>query len=381
MKRFTLIGSLCASVVAGVIGMAPSAALVAGGLAFANSAQALSCGSNDGTECHGTATQYAGGFNPGTGYGGFGGGNCSASHTPVVFVHGNGDRAISWDMPPANVPGYSTAPRSVYDEFKAHGYNNCELFGVTWLSSSEQSKSAAAYNYHQPSKYQILKKFIDAVKAYTGKSKVDIVSHSMGVSLALATLKYYGIQSSVRRFVGISGGLRGLNSCYYTGYANPYAPTCGSQNYYNSYIFGFFPEGWYGWSYVSNDWTGTGTSKSMRQQPAYSSGTRYYTIRAGQHDEVLCATTTYWSSCGDSAKFNSYSNVKAQLNVGAGSYAPQYDWDWSDGSPTNLGGGDTDGVGHFKAKNNTGTIIYKMLSTTCTNTGCANSYSYGPVSN
>ncbi len=50
-------------------------------------------------------------------------------------------------------------------------------------------------------------------------------------------------------------------------------------------------------------------------------------------------------------------------------------------SPTNMGGGDTDGVGHFKAKNNTGTIIYKMLSTTCTGTGCANSYYYGPVSN
>ena len=380
MKRFALFGSLCASLIAGVIGLAPSAALVIGGLAFTNTAQALTCGSTDGKECTGTATQYAGGFNPGVGYGGFGGGNCSATHTPVVFIHGNADRAISWDAPPANVPGYSTAPHSVYDEFKAMGYNDCELFGVTWLSSSDQTTSAAAYNYHEPAKYQIIKKFIDAVKAYTGKSKVDIVSHSLGVSMALATIKYYGIQGSIRRFVGISGGLHGLYSCWYTGYANAYAPTCGSQNYYNSYIFGFFPEGWYYGSWVTNPWTGTGTSYSLRQMPGQYTGIRFYTIRAGYHDEVLCSTYSDWSGCADSALFDNYSNVKSQLNVGAGSQADQVDWDWTDGLPYNVGGGDTDGVGHFKAKNNTGAIIYKMLSTTCTGTGCANIYSYGPVS-
>lgn len=363
---------------AGVLATLGVAAL-AFGMSYSGNAQALSCGSNDGMRCTGTATQYAGGFNPGAGYGGFGGGNCTASKTPVIFVHGNADRAISWDMPPSNVPGYTTPPRSVYDEFKARGYNDCELFGVTWLSSSEQSDSGAAYNYHQPSKYVVLKDFINAVKAYTGKSKVDIVTHSMGVSLALATVKYYGMESSVRRFVGIAGGLRGLNSCYYTGYANASAPTCGSQNVYNADIFGFFPEGWYWGTYVYNDWTSNYTARSLRNRPYYSSNTNYYTIRAGHQDQVLCSTTTYWSSCADSALFNSYSNVKAQLNVGAGSYAPQYDWDWSDGSPTNLGGGDSDGVGHFKSKTNTGRIIYNMLSSSCTGTGCASGYSYGPV--
>lgn len=350
-----------------------------GGTLYSGKAEALSCGSVDGLRCTGTASQYAGGFNPGTGYGGFGGGNCTANRTPVIFVHGNADRAISWDMPPSNVPGYSTAPRSVYDEFKYRGYNDCELFGVTWLSSADQTDSAAAYNYHEPAKYAVLQDFIDAVKAYTGKGQVDIVSHSMGVSLALATVKYYGTEADVRRFVGIAGGLRGLNSCYYTGYGNASAPTCGSENYYNGYIFGFFPEGWYWGTYVDNDWTGTGTSRSLRDQPYYNSGTRYYTIRAGNHDQVLCATTTYWSTCGDSALFNSYGNVASQLNVGTGSYAPQYDYDWSDGYPTNVGGGDTDGVGHFKAKNNTGAIIYRMIGSSCTGTGCASLYSYGPV--
>ncbi len=351
-----------------------------GALAVSTPAQALECGTPTGSRClTSSATQYAGGFSPGVGFGGFGGGTCTATRTPVVFVHGNADRAISWDGPTAPVPGYTQAPRTVYEELRARGYNDCELFGITWLSSSEQSDSEAAYNYHKPEKYQILKTFIDKVKAYTGKTQVDIVGHSMGVTLALSTVRYYGIQSSVRRFVGIAGGLRGLNSCYYTGYANASAPTCGSQNAYDSAIYGFFPEGLYWGTYVNNDWTGTGNNLSLRDQPYYYTAPSFYTLRAGQHDQVLCSTTTGWDTCGDSAKFNSYTNVKSQLNVGAGSYATQYDWNWSDGYPTNLAGGDKDGVGHFRAKNNTGVIIYNMLNTTCTGTGCASGYTYGPV--
>ena len=43
-------------------------------LLFPGTAQALECGSNNGYTCTGAATQYAGGFNPGVGSGGFGGG-------------------------------------------------------------------------------------------------------------------------------------------------------------------------------------------------------------------------------------------------------------------------------------------------------------------
>jgi pimeloyl-ACP methyl ester carboxylesterase len=349
-------------------------------LAVSTPAQALDCGTPSGSRClTSSATQYAGGFSPGVGFGGFGGGACTATRTPVVFVHGNADRAISWDGITSAVPGYTQAPRSVYDELRARGYNDCELFGITWLSTDEQSDSSAAYNYHKPAKYQILKTFIDKVKAYTGKSQVDIVSHSMGVTIALSTIRYYNIPSSVRRFVGIAGGLRGLNSCYYTGYANAYAPTCGSQNVYDAYTYGYFPQGLYGGVYVNNDWTGTGNNLSLRDQPYYYTAPSFYTIRAGQKDQVLCSTSTGFSTCGDSARFNSYTNVKSQLNIGAGSSATQYDWDWSDGYPTNLAGGDKDGVGHFRAKNNSGVILYNMLNTTCTGTGCASGYTYGPV--
>lgn len=357
-------------------------ALCAGSLAAAvlwsGAAQALTCGANSGYVCQGTQTQYGGTFAPGVGYGGFGGGSCTATKTPVIFIHGNGDNAISFDMPPGNVAGYTTPPRSVYAELKARGYNDCEIFGVTYLSSSEQS--SAQYNYHSSSKYAIIKAFIDKVKTYTGKTQVDIVAHSMGVSMGLATLQYYGNWSSVRKFVNIGGGVRGLYSCYYTGYANAAAPTCGSQNYYDSYIFGFFPEGWYYGLWISNAWTGTGTSQSLREMPQKHTGVSFYTLSAGFKDQVGCATASFWAGCDQTAKFSSTtSNVKAQINVGAGSNTTQVDWNWSDGMPYNVGGGDTtNGVGHFRSKTNTGAIIQRMLLTTCTGLDCAADYTYGP---
>lgn len=358
----------------------PALATVA--LLLPGEAQALDCGGNNGFTCTGAATQYAGGFNPGVGNGGFGGGGCTATRTPVVFIHGNGDGAISFDMPPGSVGGYATPANSVYDELKARGYNDCELFGVTYLDADE--RAAPEYNYHEPAKYQVLKTFIDKVKAYTGRSQVDIVAHSMGSSMALAMLKYHGNQGSVRRFVNIGGGLRGLNTCYYTGYQSPYAPTCNAEAYvwpYNYYTFGFYPNsGVYYYGY--NRWTGNG-SDGLRNLPAAFPGIGFYTITAGSYDQVHCFTISYAAGCNNGALFNAASNVKAQVDVGFGSSAYAYDWDWADGSPYNMGGGDTsNGVGHFRSKNNAGRIVYNMLATTCT-TGCANGYAgvNGPAVN
>ena len=344
-------------------------------------AHALDCGTNNGFVCQGSASQYAGGFNPGVGNGGFGGGACTATRTPVVFIHGNGDSAISFDLPPAPVTGYTTAPRSIYDELKAQGYNDCELFGVTYLSASERGQPQ--YNYHSPTQYAVLQAFINKVKAYTGKAQVDIVAHSLGSSMALATMKYYASAGSVRRFVNIAGGIRGLRTCLSTGYISAYAPTCNAEGYYpfTYYTFGLYPStgvAYYGY----NRWTGSGAG-SLRTMPATFTAVSFYTITAGLKDQVHCFTTSYSSSCSSGALFNAAANVKAQVDIGAGSSAYAYDWDWSDGSPLNFGGGDlSNGVGHVRSKTHAGRIVYNMLGTTCT-TGCANGYAgvYGPAVN
>jgi pimeloyl-ACP methyl ester carboxylesterase len=372
----SLLAATLGIVFAAVGSIAPTVVVGIAGLAYSSDAAAVSCGSFDGHVCSGTAYQYAGGFNPQVGeYGGFGGASsCTVTHTPVVFVHGNGDNATSWDAPTFQVPGYAKAPYSVYQQFKAAGYKDCELFGVTYLSSSE--RSSPAMNAHSSTQFQIIDRFIRKVKAYTGRSQVDIVSHSLGVTMSMAAMTYYGDWGSIRKFVNIAGGIRGLDSCLYTGYANPYAWTCDSQNWYDPNFFGFFPD-W--WSPGINPWTGTSASYAFYNSPTSHTATTFYTIYAGTHDEIHCTTTSDYTNCGTRTKLRSNTNVPAQLNVGAGSNSRQIDWSWSDYSPFNLFGGDTDGVGHFHAKSNTGKILVNMLNTTCTGTGCASGYSYGPV--
>lgn len=308
----------------------------------------------------GSANQFAGGFQPSTApWGGFGGGSCTANRTPVVFLHGNGDEAKNFDFPS------STGVASVYDGFRAAGYNDCELFGINWLSPSENSQPQL--NYHQPSKADLIADFLWDVKAYTGSSQVDVVGHSLGVTMALFAIEEGGLWSSVRRFIGIAGGMRGLSACWWVGHGNPLYPTCGSQNLFNSNIFGLYPHSWSTW----NPRMGNG---GFRDDPAGQS-TLFYTLGADIHDQILCGTASSVTGCGNSARFDSRSNVRAQLDVGRGTPAAGLDFDLTDWTIYNLSGGDADGVGHFRAKNNTGQIQINMLTTSCTGTGCCASYS------
>lgn len=303
--------------------------------------------------------QFHASFTPGPTYGGFGGGDGVPSRTPVVFVPGNGDPAKNWDYPS------STGVPSVYDSFRAAGYQPCELFGVDYLSASERAVGVTAY--HTPARAEIIADFIEAVLAYTGASQVDVVAHSLGVTMALEALRQHGLRGQVRRFVSIAAGMRGLASCYYAGYANPAVPVCGSANWWDSDVFGFYPHSWFApnWRMANG---------GFRDDPGAMPGARFYSLRAGYHDQVMCTTATYYAGCYQSAMFDSRSNVYAQLDVGDGSTAGQLDFDFSDWSPYALGAGDADGVGHFRAKNNTGAVQVRMLTTGCAGTGCCATY-------
>ena len=94
---------------------------------------------------------------------------------------------------------------------------------------------------------------MNAVKGYTGATKVDIVTHSMGVTMMRKVIKGgaasdaldggsynlgSALTSSVDTFVGIAGANRGLVACYVSG---PTTPTCGSTNgFYPGYLVGGF---------------------------------------------------------------------------------------------------------------------------------------------
>jgi len=283
---------------------------------------------------NGPANQFAGGFQPSNAPdGGFGGGNCVASRTPVIFVHGNTVNATFIARPS------SSGVPSVYDTLKAAGYNDCELFGITYLSPSEQA--AEPLNYHTPTKAALIRDFILAVKSYTGKSKVTILAHSMGVTVALHGITFGGLWGSIDTFINVAGGLKGLSSCIAVGFANPAFPTCGSQNVFNANIFGFWPDGVAG---AANPRTGTSASVGFRREPERRPAVRFFTISGGNADTKVG---------GDQCRFTAATALKAQLDVE---------------------------IDHLSTFSDTGSIMATMLGTSCTGTGCCAGYS-GSCSN
>jgi hypothetical protein len=180
--------------------------------------------------------------------GGAYGGRTSAGQAvvnqPVIFIHGNSDSALGTTSP------YTGFYNSIA-YFKSQGYTSAELYATTW---GPADPFQAALQYHsKESMVNRIRAFILAVKAYTGATKVDVVTHSMGVTLARKAIKggsaydsaaggTYSLGSSlttsVDAFVGISGANRGLVACYNSG---PTTPTCSDVNgLYPGYFIGVF---------------------------------------------------------------------------------------------------------------------------------------------
>ncbi len=178
--------------------------------------------------------------------GGSYGGKASSTDTvvnqPVIFIHGNSDKAV----------GTGTAGQSGWNAsieyFQSQGYKTSELYATTW---GPADASMSAYQYHSKTYVMKVRKLIEAVKAYTGAAKVDVIAHSMGVTLARKAIlggyatdsleggQYYigpPLTASVDTFVGIAGANRGLTSCYTTGGSTP---TCANTN-------GLYPGYWNG---------------------------------------------------------------------------------------------------------------------------------------
>ncbi len=371
----------------------PLLCLTLAGLLMACNAQALDCGTFNFPMCSKALSQpaqFVGGFAPPAPFGGFGGGEAcqnQITHTPVVLVHGNGDSAIGWDSPAPARAGKPQRP-SVFEELKARGYNDCEVFGVTYLDPAQQEQefSHTASNFHQPRKYAVIWQFIQAVKAYTGSPKVDIVGHSLGVSMSLAALDYYSdakygqddsAWASVRRFVNIAGAIHGLNSCVWGIYA---ASTCQAERSGQAgafYEFGFYPD--FPWWGGLNRWTAVQGEHSLRRAPLRHPEVSFYTLSAGQQDDIHCPLTLSAVAvpvkCSTGPLFEPAANVRAQLNLGAEPaptpppWVAYVDQDFKTLVPRDLGG-----VGHFGARNYAGPIISRMLTTDCQGAACKGTY-------
>jgi Lipase (class 2) len=158
--------------------------------------------------------------------GGFGGvvRNATLHHTPVIFVHGNQADAQNWldvMLQFQNDAGYTM------QEMYALSYNGLANFYAGAPAAVAPSVLDQDYVQQNPvtlgnggkgaaddDEVPDLCRFIEAVQWYTGSAQVDIVAHSLGVTITRKLMYLYpALAKDVVAFVGIAGANHGTSVC------------------------------------------------------------------------------------------------------------------------------------------------------------------------
>lgn len=129
-----------------------------------------------------------------------------ACRDAVVLVHGNGGSSVDWN--------------NTYNELINRGYTGSEIYRPNWGSAC-----VACNNHSGSEEVPVGNALLDAYdNSCTGK--IDVIGHSMGVTLAIKEIIDLGLENDVNDFVGVAGAVRGLKSCGYYPY-NVWSSTCG----------------------------------------------------------------------------------------------------------------------------------------------------------
>ncbi len=131
----------------------------------------------------------------------------SACVDNVVLVHGNAGQPSDFD--------------NTYSTLIARGYSAAQIFRPNW-----GSKTCAACNDHNGNEETPVENaMIDAI-ATSCTGKIDVIGHSMGVTLAAREINRLSLKPYIEAFVGIAGAYRGLWSCGSYPF-NVFTSTCG----------------------------------------------------------------------------------------------------------------------------------------------------------
>lgn len=112
-----------------------------------------------------------------------------ATADPILFVHGWNSSSSAWN--------------TMIDRFVAAGYPRSRMVAITY--NSNQSNATIA---------QQVRSSADALRASTGASRVDIVTHSMGGLSSRYYLKNLGGTAYVDEWVSLGGPNHGTNFAY-----------------------------------------------------------------------------------------------------------------------------------------------------------------------
>jgi pimeloyl-ACP methyl ester carboxylesterase len=142
---------------------------------------------------------------------GFGSDIGRVSHVPVIFVHGNNDSPFATSCNPF---GYI---HSFAQFFLDNGYRPSELWGLGYqgdqcdLLQDETHRSSVAHT--TAAAVPLLRRFVHAVLEFTGAKQVDIVAHSLGVTVTREWMLQDKAYHTVRALVAIDGPNHGIINC------------------------------------------------------------------------------------------------------------------------------------------------------------------------
>jgi pimeloyl-ACP methyl ester carboxylesterase len=131
--------------------------------------------------------------------------------TPVIFLHGNNDTPFATACNPYG------RMQALAQHLADNGYSTSELWGLGYqgdqcdLASDQTRRSRIAHT--NQANVPDLRRFVRAVLAYTGAQRVDIVAHSLGVTLAREWIRQDFAYLKLRRLVAIDGPNHGIINC------------------------------------------------------------------------------------------------------------------------------------------------------------------------
>jgi triacylglycerol esterase/lipase EstA (alpha/beta hydrolase family) len=145
-------------------------------------------------------------------------------HTPVIFVHGNQADAQNWL---SVMLQFQNDAHYTMQEMYALSYNGLGNAGsgspVTdaptqpdrdYFSLNPQALANGGHGAADDDEVPDLCRFVEAVQWYTGSRQVDIVTHSLGVTITRELMRLYpSLARDITAFVGIAGGNHGTTVC------------------------------------------------------------------------------------------------------------------------------------------------------------------------
>lgn len=168
----------------------------------------------------------------------------AACRDNVVLVHGNAGSPSDFN--------------NTRNELLARGYAGNQIFRPSW-----GNPLCPACNDHNGSEETpVLNALVDAI-ASSCTGRVDVIGHSMGVTLAAHEIEKYGLKPYVDSFVGIAGAWRGLWSC------------------------GSYP--WNVWTSTCGSWGLSVGSPLVNSLAGKKPGARAYSIKSNI-DQIVCST-------------------------------------------------------------------------------------------